>query len=68
MGKMLRTKEGRRFISRGDTVYRAAITEAFEGSTVDLRSLFAGLPNGRAMQATMRAIRQRRSAENKERH
>ncbi|MCP4886910.1 MAG: hypothetical protein GY904_09905 [Planctomycetaceae bacterium] len=55
-------------IGLGGKEYRAAITEAFEGSTVDLRFPFAGLPIGKAMQATKRAISQRRSAENKERH
>lgn len=40
----------------GGKEYRAAITGAFEGTSVILRFPFAGLPIGKMLQATRRAI------------
>jgi hypothetical protein len=44
-------------IGLGGKEYRNAITEAFEDTSVDLRFPFAGLPIGKAMQGTVRAIK-----------
>ena len=45
-----------RIIGLGGKEYRAVLTRAFTGSAAELMFPFAGLPIGRAMQATNRAI------------
>jgi len=43
-------------VGLGGKEYRAAISEAFAETAVDLRFPFAGLPIGKSLQATKRAI------------
>ena len=43
-------------IGLGGKEYRAMLEEAFRGSPVELRFPFAGLPIGKAMQATKQAV------------
>ena len=48
-------------IGLGGKEYREAITTAFRGSDIKIRFPFAGLPIGKSMQATKRAIEARPS-------
>jgi hypothetical protein len=43
-------------IGLGGKEYRAALTDAFAGSSASLRFPFAGLPIGKMLQATRRAV------------
>jgi hypothetical protein len=52
----LRLDQFAQVIGLGGKEYRAMLTRAFAGAPVELVFPFAGLPIGRAMQATNRAI------------